>query len=110
MYEEEEALAESFKMQYKNGCRSPFLYIETVRLFGKNPELLKTMDAFEIHALYYGVMNGLVGQELAERIGVTKSNIHNILSARWRRERSSSTACITACLQSSTRNTRRRTC
>lgn len=26
------------------------------------------MDAFEIHALYYGVMNGLVGQELAERI------------------------------------------
>ena len=27
MYEEEEALAESFKMQYKNGCRSPFLYI-----------------------------------------------------------------------------------
>ena len=68
MYEEEEALAESFKMQYKNGCRSPFLYIETVRLFGKNPELLKTMDAFEIHALYYGVMNGLVGQELAERI------------------------------------------
>ena len=36
MYEEEEALAESFKMQYKNGCRSPFLYIETIRLFGKN--------------------------------------------------------------------------
>lgn len=68
MYEEEEALAESFKMQYKNGCRSPFLYIETVRLFEKNPEFLKTMDAFEIHALYYGVMNGLVGQELAERI------------------------------------------
>lgn len=42
MYEEEEALAESFKMQYKNGCRSPFLYIETVRLFEKNPEFLKT--------------------------------------------------------------------
>ena len=68
MYEEEEALAESFKMQYKNGCRSPFLYIETIRLFGKNPELLKTMDVFEIHALYYGAMNGLVGEELAERI------------------------------------------
>ncbi len=98
MYEEEEALAESFKMQYKNGCRSPFLYIETVRLFGKNPELLKTMDAFEIHALYYGVMNGLVGQELAERI------------CALAREQSSSTACITACLQSSARNTRRRTC
>ena len=68
MYEAEEALAESFKMQYKNGCRSPFLYIETIRLFGKNPELLKTMDVFEIHALYYGAMNGLVGEELAERI------------------------------------------
>ena len=68
MYEEEEALAESFKMQYKNGCRSPFLYIETIRLFGKNPELLKTMDVFEIHALDYGAMNGLVGEELAERI------------------------------------------
>ena len=67
---------------YKNGCRSPFLYIETIRLWRKNPELLKTMDVFEIHALYYGAMNGLVGEELAEWICALAPG------------RNSSTACI----------------
>ncbi len=64
--EEAPALYESFKMQYKHGCHSPFLYIETCRLLEEHPELLRSMDAFEIHALYYGANHGMVGPEIAE--------------------------------------------
>ena len=62
------ALYESFKQQYKNGCHSPFLYIETCRLLEAHPELLSSMDAFEIHALYYGANRGMIGEALATRI------------------------------------------
>lgn len=62
------ALYESFKQQYKNGCHSPFLYIETCKLLEERPELLRSMDAFEIHALYYGVKKGMVGEKLAAAI------------------------------------------
>ena len=62
------ALYESFKQQYKNGCHSPFLYIETCKLLEAHPELLSSMDAFEIHALYYGAKNGMIGETLASMI------------------------------------------
>lgn len=61
-------LFESFKQQYKNGCSSPFLYIETCRLLENHPELLTVMDAFEIHALYYGANHGMIGEALASVI------------------------------------------
>ncbi len=63
--DEAPALYESFKQQYKNGCYSPFLYIETCKLLEKHPELLSSMDAFEMHALYYGAKNGMIGETLA---------------------------------------------
>ena len=66
--DEAPALYESFKQQYKNGCHSPFLYIETCKLLEKRPELLSSMDAFEIHALYYGAKNGMIGETLAAMI------------------------------------------
>lgn len=68
MLEEEYALFESFKQQYRNGCCSPFLYIETCKLLDRNPALLSAMDAFEIHALYYGANNGMIGEQLASEI------------------------------------------
>ena len=68
MAEESYALYESFKQQYKNGCHSPFLYIETCRLLEAHPELLTSMDAFEIHALYYGAKHGMIGETLAGEI------------------------------------------
>lgn len=67
LFDVPEALFESFKAQFKNGCHSPFLYIETCRLLDENPELLTSMDAFEIHALYYGAGHGMVGEALALR-------------------------------------------
>ena len=55
LFEEGPALFDSFKTQYRNGCHSPFLYIEACRLLEKDPALLVNMEPFEIHALYYGV-------------------------------------------------------
>lgn len=71
--DEAPALFESFKQQYKNGCCSPFLYIETCRLLEAHPELLTTMDAFEIHVLYFGAKNGMIGETLAGVIAALAS-------------------------------------
>lgn len=67
LFEEGPALFDSFKTQYRNGCHSPFLYIETCRLLEKDPALLVNMEPFEIHALYYGVTHGMIGEALALR-------------------------------------------
>ena len=67
LFEEGEALYESFKAQFAGGCHSPFLYLETCRLLEMKPELLRTMDSFEIHVLHYGAKKKLVGKELAVR-------------------------------------------
>lgn len=68
LFEEGETLYESFREQYKNGCFSPFLYIEACKLLEKNPEILKTMDDFSMHALYYGACHGMIGETLTARI------------------------------------------
>lgn len=65
LFDEPGVLLQSFKTQFKNGCHSPFLYIETCRLLDRKPELLTAMDSFEIHALYYGANHGMIGKELA---------------------------------------------
>lgn len=67
LFEEGPALFDSFKTQYRNGCHSPFLYIEACRLLEKDPALLVNMEPFEIHALYYGVTHGMIGEALALR-------------------------------------------
>ena len=66
-YEEPGTLFDSFRLRYKYGCCSPFLYIEACRLLEKDPALLSSMDGFEIHVLFYGADNGMVSEELAAR-------------------------------------------
>lgn len=73
MADEAPALYESFRKQFKNGCHSPFLYIETCKLLEVHPELLSSMDAFEIHALYYGANHGMIGETLAEVVASSAS-------------------------------------
>ena len=67
LFEEGPTLFDSFKTQYRNRCHSPFLYIEACRLLEKDPALLVNMEPFEIHALYYGVTHGMIGEALALR-------------------------------------------
>lgn len=73
LWDEEEPLYESFRIQYRNGCHSPFLYIAACRLLENHPELLKSMDTFEIHVLYYGANHGLIGEVLAEKAALLAS-------------------------------------
>lgn len=67
LYEEEGALYDTFRSQFESGCHSPFLYMAAMRLFSRNPSLLKYMDEFEIHVLFYGAKHGMVSRELALR-------------------------------------------
>ena len=75
LFEEGPALFDSFKTQYRNGCHSPFLYIEACRLLEKDPALLVNMEPFEIHALYYGVTHGMIGEALALRAASLASGV-----------------------------------
>ena len=75
LLEESEALYESFKAQYAGGCRSPFLYLEACLLLEKKPELLKTIDNFELHVLYYGARKKMIGKDTAMRAALLAPGI-----------------------------------
>ncbi len=55
----------SMEQMYQNGCRSPFVYLECLKVLDKEPELLKSAGRLELHALYFGARRGFVSQELA---------------------------------------------
>lgn len=57
----------SMEQEFKDGCCSPFLYVECLKLLEKQPELLKGLDRFETHALYFGAKRGMLSRELAFR-------------------------------------------
>lgn len=73
LFHEEEALYETFKSQFDSGCCSPFLYIEALKLFEQNPDLIRSVDDFELHVLLYGARHGTVGKELAGKIAALAS-------------------------------------
>ena len=68
VYDNPGVLLEWMREYFRNGCASPFLYIEACRLLEKEPSLLREMDAFVIHALRLGLKRGLVGEALADRV------------------------------------------
>ena len=55
----------SMEQEFKDGCRSPFLYIECLRLLEKNPELLRSVSGLEAQALFLGSRRGMLSRELA---------------------------------------------
>mgnify|MGYP003372686334 FL=1 len=57
----------SMEQEFKDGCCSPFLYVEGLKLLEQEPSLLENMGAFELHALYYGAKRGMISRELALR-------------------------------------------
>ncbi len=63
-----ESLYGALKRHYRMGCHSPLLYILACRMFERDPELLQTVDAFEMHCFYYGARHGLMGRELALKL------------------------------------------
>ena len=55
----------SMEQEFKDGCCSPFLYVECLKLLEQEPAFLKNMGRFELHALYFGARKGMIGRELA---------------------------------------------
>lgn len=57
----------SMEQEFKDGCFSPFLYAEGLRLLESQPDLLRGLERFEAGVLYFGARRGLLSRELAFR-------------------------------------------
>ena len=68
---ENDSLALSrLKAHFRSGCRSPYLYLGVCRILKKSPELLRVMDEFEIHSLWFGARYHMVPENLAKAAAV----------------------------------------
>ncbi len=54
--------------QFKQGCKSPVLYIEAWNLIVANPTLLMRLDAFEIQVLSYAARKELLTADVIEQV------------------------------------------
>ena len=54
--------------QFKNGCRSPLIYVEAVQLANNNPTLLRKLGDYELQILNYAGKKGLISLEVLEQI------------------------------------------
>lgn len=50
---------------YRDGCRSPFLYLEACRIYNRHPDILKKLEAFEFQTLTFGARQGILTRETA---------------------------------------------
>lgn len=54
--------------QFKNGCRSPLIYVEAVQLVNNNPTLLRKLGDYELQILHYAGKKGLISLETLEQL------------------------------------------
>ncbi len=54
-------------MFYQGRLSSPIMYIETLKIYKKRPELMKQVGVFEIQILNFAAKNDFLSQEIAER-------------------------------------------
>ncbi len=66
--ENEQERYKLLRLMYENGCRSPFLYIEALELFRKQPAMIARLDTFTRSVFYYGAKKDVIGTELCEQI------------------------------------------
>lgn len=55
----------SMEQEFKEGCHSPFLYVECLKLLEKHPALLRSYSGLEQQALYFGAVRGMLSRGLA---------------------------------------------
>lgn len=58
----------SMNQEFKDGCTSPFLYNECLKLLNTHPELLRSLGQFETQVLLFGVKREIVSRSLALRV------------------------------------------
>ena len=59
---------ELIEEQYKNGCRSPIMYVEAYQYYVNNPVTLSRLNEFEIQILTWAARNGLMNNELCKQV------------------------------------------
>lgn len=55
----------SMEQEFKEGCRSPFLYAQCLKLLEQEPVLLRNFSGVGIQAVYYGAKRKCISRELA---------------------------------------------
>lgn len=64
-YENPGTLLSGMKRWFKDGCHSPFLYMEALKLIKAEPGMLRSMEGFELQVLYFGAKRGMIDEEMA---------------------------------------------
>lgn len=49
---------------FNNGCHSPILYFEALKILQEEPYLLRELTAFELQIIHFGQKNGIVTKEI----------------------------------------------
>lgn len=55
----------SMEQEFKDGCRSPFLYLECLKLLDKEPTLIRNFAGITLQALYFGARRKCLSKESA---------------------------------------------
>ncbi|MCR5357701.1 MAG: DUF5717 family protein [Lachnospiraceae bacterium] len=59
---------ELIEEQYRNGCRSPIIYVEAYQYYVNNPVTLNKLTEFELQILLWAAKNGLMNNELCKQV------------------------------------------
>lgn len=61
-----ETLLLSLEERFQDGCISPFLYVECVRILEERPDLLKRISPFMVQVLHFAVKHGMLSRALSQ--------------------------------------------
>lgn len=53
---------------FEQGCQSPYLYLEAVRILNQFPDVLQVMGDFELQTLWFGAKHGYLKEDLVRRV------------------------------------------
>ncbi|WP_026509657.1 DUF5717 family protein [Butyrivibrio sp. LC3010] len=56
------------EQQFKDGCRSPILFIESLNILTDSPTMLSRMGEFELQTLQYGAKKGILQSPLIDQV------------------------------------------
>lgn len=60
---------------YAEGCHSPFLYVEAYKVFNRLPDMLRSIDGFELQVLYFCTRKDMIEESLALRVAKLAANV-----------------------------------
>ena len=72
---------------FAQGCTSPWMYVQALKIFEEDVKLLRRLDEFEMQVMSFGSRRGLISEELAKRIAQLSVTVrpHRVLHYRMLR-------------------------